>query len=1196
VDEPNRDLLVAVLALLTEAIPREALHAALSDWAKDRRRTLSEILIRNGAVEPECLRALHSLSQAHLARHQDDLRACLDVWNALGVTEAMLTEVDDEGLRSTLGLAVGPEATVPAERAEGLGDETIAAPIGLGETIALVNGEPDQSVPAGPSPGAGRFQPIRMHAKGGIGQVWVARDGELQREVALKVIQDRFVGRPDQRARFLLEAEVTGNLEHPGIVPVYSMGRDEQGRPYYAMRFIRGESLAAAIRRFHRSRRGKEAAAGDTAMWGVDFLELLSRFLDVCDAVAYAHSRGVLHRDLKPANIMLGRYGETLVVDWGLAKVTGKPDIVPAIAGGEAEPSLTTTTTGSSVGDTQPGTTIGTPSYMSPEQARGALDEMGPTSDVYSLGATLYELLTGEVAFQGKKTDDVLRRVVKGEFPPPRTVLRSVPPPLEAICLKAMALERHRRYDTVRELALDIRHWLADEPVAAYPEGRLGRLSRWLRRHRTWTYAGAAALLGITIAASVGMILLDRGRRREAEARALAEKNFNLAKQAVDHYFTKVSEDTLLNEQDSVDMRRLRVELLTTALGYYRDFVLQRSGDREVRRDLADAQYRIGQIRREIGPSDQAVTAFQAAIAIWDDLRPEAKDDREVRVQLARNYMALGEQYTWMHIYPRALAALMLARDLLRGLEAEKPGDASDRFRLAECVKDLGIAESEGGSPERALEWLEEAELILRGLLEASPRDRGYRKQLAATINAQGVIHYSQGHDDQALRAFRELQGICLSLLAEYPSGPKPSQILGYLALSYYNVGTILYKRDHAKALQTFEESLKYGRALVDAHTTVNAYRDNLAACLMEVAQLRHEAGQDGEAFVLIGRSVELLEALIASQADQPLYHAELARACHILGYLYEEARDDDRALAALERAQREQEKAAGIAPETEQYRFYLANVLWNLGAKYVDLGRVDDGLPHYRRAVEICQDLLAARPGDRERRLLLADQLERLAAVERSGGDSKEARRWYAEGYAVLEPLASPPALEIQLRRGSLLMGEGLAAADSGQTTDALALLRRATEVLKTSLAAAGDDPRPRRRLAEALWATSRLLHRAGSNGEADRLEAERQALWKGRPAGELADLAMEETTEAARVGYGRVPMNDRAEAVRRFGLDLAAANLRLAVALGFRDFSGLRKKNRVATLLLLRPDVRAFVDPLAFPEDPFQPGLPLR
>ncbi len=543
-DDLNRDLLVALLALITDEIPRQDLSVALGDWARDRQQSLVQILLRNRAIDPIRLQALLSLSESHLVRHQDEFRLYLDQWNAAGSTENVSSTLSAPGLGSTLGTTDGLEATAPAE----------AGDAGVGETVAVGAEEAVGAVLLPGTPSVERFRPIRLHARGGIGQVWVARDGELQRDVALKVIQDRYAERNDQRARFVLEAEITGNLEHPGIVPVYGLGRNAQGRPYYAMRFIRGESLASAIRQFHLRWRGRDHAPGESgSMWGVEFRQLLGRFLDVCDAIEYAHSRGVLHRDLKPANIMLGRYGETLVVDWGLAKVIGKPDILPAGGVADAEPSLTATGARSTSGETQQGTTIGTPSYMSPEQARGAVDEMAVASDVYSLGATLYELLTGQVAFQGKKTAEVLERVVKGDFLPPRAVLRSVPAPLEAICLKAMALERRRRYDTVRELARDLQHWLADEPVAAYPEGRLERLGRWLRRHRTWTYAAGAALLGITVAATVGMALLERGRRREADARALAETNYKLAKRAVEDYFTRVSENTLLNEQDSVE-------------------------------------------------------------------------------------------------------------------------------------------------------------------------------------------------------------------------------------------------------------------------------------------------------------------------------------------------------------------------------------------------------------------------------------------------------------------------------------------------------------------------------------------------------------------------------------------------------------------------------------------------------------------
>ena len=237
------------------------------------------------------------------------------------------------------------EATLPSE---GYGSACLAFDRSSGNTLGDAIGD------------GRRFRVIRPHAEGGLGAVFVAIDRELNREVALKQILEHRADEPVNRRRFMMEAKITGSLEHPGIVPVYSLGRDDAGRPYYAMRFIRGISLREAIAAFHNN----EVVVKDPGQRSLALRKLLGRFLDVCDAIEYAHSRGVLHRDLKPSNVMLGSYGETLVVDWGLAKMAGQP----SETSGSTEPVLTIESD-SEEQLTAMGQRVGTPSYMSPEQA-----------------------------------------------------------------------------------------------------------------------------------------------------------------------------------------------------------------------------------------------------------------------------------------------------------------------------------------------------------------------------------------------------------------------------------------------------------------------------------------------------------------------------------------------------------------------------------------------------------------------------------------------------------------------------------------------------------------------------------------------------------------------------------------------------------------------------------------------------------
>jgi tetratricopeptide (TPR) repeat protein len=408
-----------------------------------------------------------------------------------------------EGIQRLETLAAGTDPRTPAA----LPTEVQAAP-----------GDGADDDPVALAASGVRYSDLRFHARGGLGQVFKAHDSELNRPLAVKGILAERAAHPDARRRFQQEAEITARLEHPGVVPVYGLVHGADGRPYYAMRFIQGESLLQAITQFHRA----DNPSRDPGERSLALRQLLARFVAVCNTMAYAHSRGIIHRDLKPDNVMLGRYGETLVVDWGLAKPVGRTEADRR--GGEE--TLLPSDSGNS-DQTISGRALGTPAYMSPEQAAGRWDVVGPTSDLYSLGATLYCLLTGQTPFQGQGAAEVLQKVQRGLFARPREVKPQVPPALEAVCLKAMASEPEQRYLTAQELAADIEAWLADEPVRARPEPWTERTQRWLKRRRALVVAGTVAL----VAASICWGVIER-TRTAYETQTAAQVNHELGRAA----------------------------------------------------------------------------------------------------------------------------------------------------------------------------------------------------------------------------------------------------------------------------------------------------------------------------------------------------------------------------------------------------------------------------------------------------------------------------------------------------------------------------------------------------------------------------------------------------------------------------------------------------------------------------------------
>ena len=340
----------------------------------------------------------------------------------------------------------------------------------------------------------GRYTCISEYARGGMGRVLLVNDSHLNRDVALKeLLPEAFAsdsGSPTPMrasagmlARFLQEARITGQLEHPSIVPVYELGRREDGTIYYTMKLVRGNTLASAI-----------ASAGGLE----ERLKLLPHFMDLCQAIAYAHSCKVIHRDLKPANVMVGEFGETVVLDWGLAKVQERDDV-------HAD-SLAATVRGLRVGDTPEagktlyGQAVGTPTYMPPEQARGLLDAVDQRSDVYSLGAILYEVLTGKMPYTGKTAHEVLAKVLESGPEPVRKHAPEAPRELIAICERAMQRDQAQRYRTAREFAEEIQRFQSGALVSAYRYSYADRIARYVHRHR--------ALMSTVVVATVLLLSL----------------------------------------------------------------------------------------------------------------------------------------------------------------------------------------------------------------------------------------------------------------------------------------------------------------------------------------------------------------------------------------------------------------------------------------------------------------------------------------------------------------------------------------------------------------------------------------------------------------------------------------------------------------------------------------------------------------
>ena len=762
----------------------------------------------------------------------------------------------------------------------------------------------------------------------------IALDEELHREIALKEILPAHADNEENRTRFVREAEITGALEHPGVVPVYSLGQFADGRPYYAMRFVRGINLQIALDDYHNDE--LEPAAKQ-----LRFRQLLGRFIDVCNAIEYAHSRGVIHRDLKPGNIMLGDYGETLVVDWGLAKSLGDGFETDVSVAPPVSPTERASTT-----RTQVGRVVGTPSYMSPEQAAGRLDALGPCSDIYSLGATLYHLLSGQVAFTGTE-EEVLGNVQMGRFAPPRAVNSTVPRALQAICLKAMARLPAHRYETAGELAEDIERYLADERVLAYAEPFPVKAWRWVRNHKPLVISTAAALTVAVAALSITVVGLraanvrvrasrDEARLSYEEAerqRKIAEDTRVWARDTVREYSILVSEETLLQQPG---MHRLREELLQKGLVYYQKFLTLREDDPTLRGEVAQAHFFTGKITQAIDSPEQALPHYQRALELQEQLLADDPASSEVQADYGTTLNAIG-------------AALLQ----LRRLE-----EAEAQFELAVEVRER--------------------------LAKAEPDNREAARTLANSLMNKGLIHYLYREIEQAISLLKHAQAIRMARVEEdQQANPKLRSDLGK---GYYLLAVASKdKGDLVDAEKNFLDAIDIFAALSKESPNQMNFRRDLAVCQRMVGDLKAQSDQTEEAIEYYQTAQNALEDLRLRNPDVLEYASNLAGVYMNLGLQLERQTQAEPALLYREQAVELLRELSEEAATVPSYRLDLGIALRAAGNLMAEAGRLQAARTRLQESKTALAKLVSDDPSNEQYAIELGLTIDRLAGLEQS-------------------------------------------------------------------------------------------------------------------------------------------------------------------------------------------------------------------
>ena len=775
--------------------------------------------------------------------------------------------------------------------------------------------------------------------RGGMGVVYEARQISLDRKVALKVLPFAAVWDQKQIARFRNEAQAAAQLQHPNIVPVFAVG-EQRGVHFYAMQFIAGQSLDEAVRELRQE--AEQLASGETMLAATTenapqptstfsqqysagrtaYCRAVTKLgIQAAQALHHAHEYGVVHRDVKPSNLMVDHQGKLWITDFGLARVQNSPGV------------------------TVTGDVVGTLRYMSPEQAAGEHALVDMRTDIYGLGATLYELLTLRPAFPGDDRHQVLRAIAEREPAAPRSLNADIPVDLETIVLQAMAKSRDSRYGTALAFAEDLERFLEGKPTLARRPTLADRTAKWFRRHRLATAAGALVLVLLTTVSTVGAILLAR-EKAEKEAALVqsqqhldqSQQHFEQARQVVDRFGIQLADQL----QDTPGTERLRQQLLMETLNYYHGFLDEIGADAVFQDQLAMTHLKAGVVTAKLGANKKAIDEYRTAQQILEQSIVDDPEDPVLQSHLAlsRNNLALllaaqGHTQDALEEYEQAIAAQ-------QRLVATHPDEETYAGHLAESHVNRGTLLGQLGQTEGAIQSLTHAVTILHETSSAAPDDPQQARNLAIAYNNLSFIQRQLDADLAEKSARRAVE--ILSQFAESPDASDACR--ADLALCYSNLAAIQSKEARTdEAIESYQKAVSLRESLLRKSPSIVRHRSELAASLNNLALLEIGQGDVSAAAEAFRYANRLFAALLADYPDQVAYASGWAALLNNQALALAKIQRYDDAIEVYSQAVAVQQRVVEQLGDSPTVRLALSRMVYNYSQALQAVGRFDEAV-----------------------------------------------------------------------------------------------------------------------------------------------------------------------------------------------------------------------------------------------------------